>query len=126
MIVSKWTGAEVRALREVALRMSQDELADRIGFKTPTVRKWEKATAARPVRGNSAAALDTLRSGISSRIARNSSGFKNVMTGGSHLGSLVFAHGFAVTSLLSMAAFIAAARKPCLFAIVFPLDPAVF
>ncbi|MFE3754186.1 helix-turn-helix domain-containing protein [Nocardia tengchongensis] len=60
MIVSRWTGTEVRALREVALRMTQEQLAAASGFKPPTVRKWERATAARPVRGESAEALDTL------------------------------------------------------------------
>ncbi|MEU1210852.1 helix-turn-helix transcriptional regulator [Nocardia sp. NPDC005825] len=60
MIVSKWTGAEVRALREVALRITQEQLAAATGFRPPTIRKWEKATAARPVRGESAEALDTL------------------------------------------------------------------
>ncbi|MFJ9370519.1 helix-turn-helix domain-containing protein [Nocardia sp. NPDC101769] len=60
MIVGKWTRTEVLALRIDALRMTQEELAERTGFKAPTVRKWEKATDARPVRGDSAGALDTL------------------------------------------------------------------
>ncbi|MFF0637271.1 helix-turn-helix domain-containing protein [Nocardia sp. NPDC004151] len=60
MIVGRWTGAEVRALREAALRITQEQLAAATGFKSPTVRKWEKATAARPVRGESAEALDTV------------------------------------------------------------------
>ncbi|MCU1640934.1 MAG: hypothetical protein JWN03_1209 [Nocardia sp.] len=60
MIVGKWTRAEVLALRKFALRMSQEELAGATGFKPSTVRKWERATAERPVRGDSAAALDTV------------------------------------------------------------------
>ncbi|MBF6274180.1 MULTISPECIES: helix-turn-helix transcriptional regulator [Nocardia] len=58
MIVSTWTGAEVRALRTVALRLTQEQFAERLGFQPPTIRKWERATHERPVRGDSAAALD--------------------------------------------------------------------
>jgi len=58
MIVSTWTGAEVRALRTVALRLTQEQFAERLGFQPPTIRKWERATHDRPVRGDSAAALD--------------------------------------------------------------------
>ncbi|PPJ29619.1 hypothetical protein C5E45_12690 [Nocardia nova] len=58
MIVSTWTGAEVRALRTVALRLTQEQFAERLGFQPPTIRKWERATHQRPVRGDSAAALD--------------------------------------------------------------------
>ncbi|MFG2446465.1 helix-turn-helix domain-containing protein [Nocardia fluminea] len=61
MIVGKWTAAHVRALRVDALRASQSAFAERLGFETVTVRKWEgRATEAKPVRGASAAALDTL------------------------------------------------------------------
>ncbi|MBB5911717.1 transcriptional regulator with XRE-family HTH domain [Nocardia transvalensis] len=59
MIVSTWTGVEVRALRTTALRLTQEQFAERLGYQPPTVRKWEKATHARPVRGESAQALDT-------------------------------------------------------------------
>lgn len=58
MIVSTWTGAEVRALRTVALRLTQEQFAERLGFQPPTIRKWERATHERPVRGDLAAALD--------------------------------------------------------------------
>ncbi|MFD4461582.1 helix-turn-helix domain-containing protein [Nocardia sp. NPDC058480] len=61
MIVGKWTAVHVRALRVDALRESQSVFAERLGFETVTVRKWEgRATEAKPVRGASAAALDTL------------------------------------------------------------------
>ncbi|WP_327140706.1 helix-turn-helix domain-containing protein [Nocardia sp. NBC_01327] len=67
MIVSKWTGTEVRALRTAALRMTQEEFAETLGFVTPTVQKWEqRATIDRPVVGRSAEALDTLLSGLES------------------------------------------------------------
>ncbi len=61
MIVSTWTKAEVRALRDAGLRMTQEEFADVVGFKVETVQKWEqKATTDRPVKGRSAEALDTV------------------------------------------------------------------
>ncbi|WP_327112772.1 hypothetical protein OHB12_29650 [Nocardia sp. NBC_01730] len=59
MIVSKWTGVEVRALRTAACRMTQEEFAEVLGFQPPTVRKWERTPASRPLRGQSAAAMDT-------------------------------------------------------------------
>ncbi|MGV9723897.1 helix-turn-helix domain-containing protein [Nocardia beijingensis] len=65
MIVSTWTRKEVRALREVALRMTQEEFAEKVGFQTATVQKWEqRTTAERPVRGRSAEALDTIYNGL--------------------------------------------------------------
>ncbi|MBF6202610.1 hypothetical protein IU483_00575 [Streptomyces gardneri] len=65
MIVSTWTRKEVRALREVALRMTQEEFAEKVGFQTATVQKWEqKTTAERPVKGRSAEALDTIYSNL--------------------------------------------------------------
>ncbi|RDI48237.1 hypothetical protein [Nocardia mexicana] len=61
MIVSTWTRIEVRALRDVALRMTQEEFAETLGFKVETIQKWEGRTTTieRPVRGRSAEALDT-------------------------------------------------------------------
>ncbi|WP_040700556.1 helix-turn-helix domain-containing protein [Nocardia vinacea] len=59
MIVSKWTGVEVKALRTAALRPTQDEFAAQVGYEPPTIRKWEKATVSRPVRGKSAQDLDS-------------------------------------------------------------------
>ncbi|BCK56594.1 helix-turn-helix domain-containing protein [Nocardia wallacei] len=60
MIVSTWTRTEVRALRDAALRMTQEEFAEALGFKVETIQKWEqKAAEGRPVKGRSAEALDT-------------------------------------------------------------------
>ncbi|MEU6184769.1 helix-turn-helix transcriptional regulator [Nocardia sp. NPDC047038] len=59
MIVSKWTKVEVKALRLAALRMTQEQFAEKVGFTTATIRKWERATHAKPVRNESAEALDT-------------------------------------------------------------------
>ncbi|MFE7745006.1 helix-turn-helix domain-containing protein [Nocardia sp. NPDC057455] len=59
MIVSKWTKVEVRALRSAALRLTQEQFAERTGFQVATIRKWERATADKPVRNDSASALDT-------------------------------------------------------------------
>ncbi|MFE6861489.1 helix-turn-helix domain-containing protein [Nocardia sp. NPDC057668] len=61
MIVSRWTGPLIKALRKAGLRMSQRELADELGFQIETIQKWEqRATIDRPVLGRSAEALDTL------------------------------------------------------------------
>ncbi|MGK8558581.1 helix-turn-helix domain-containing protein [Nocardia gipuzkoensis] len=62
--VSTWTGVEVKALRTAALRMTQEEFAEATGYQPPTVRKWERATGARPVRGKSALDLDTTLAGL--------------------------------------------------------------
>lgn len=43
MSVTKWTGREVRALRTEALRITQREFAERLGFSEAVVRKWEAA-----------------------------------------------------------------------------------
>ncbi|MFF0490034.1 helix-turn-helix domain-containing protein [Nocardia sp. NPDC004068] len=60
MVVSTWTKTEVRALRKAALRMTQEQFAEALGFKVETIQKWEqKCTAERPVKGGSAEALDT-------------------------------------------------------------------
>ncbi|WP_280231864.1 helix-turn-helix domain-containing protein [Nocardia cyriacigeorgica] len=59
MIVETWTRVEVRALRDAALRMTQEQFAEQIGWSVATVRKWERATESRPVRGQRAADLDT-------------------------------------------------------------------
>ncbi|MFI6364962.1 helix-turn-helix domain-containing protein [Nocardia sp. NPDC050630] len=70
MIVSRWTGAEVKALRIAALRMTQDEFAAQVGYEPPTIRKWEKATASRPVRGKSAHDLDSALARLSDQQAQ--------------------------------------------------------
>ncbi|MBF6466689.1 helix-turn-helix domain-containing protein [Nocardia beijingensis] len=59
MIVSKWTKVEVKALRLAALRLTQEQFAERVGFTTATIRKWERANYEKPVRNESAEALDT-------------------------------------------------------------------
>ncbi|MEU1550707.1 helix-turn-helix domain-containing protein [Nocardia sp. NPDC005745] len=59
MIVNRWTKVEVKALRLAALRLTQEQFAERIGFQVATIRKWERATPGRPVRNESAEALDT-------------------------------------------------------------------
>lgn len=59
MINNSWTRVEVLALRVDALRLTQEQFAEKLGFKSPTIRKWERATKDRPVRGESAQALDT-------------------------------------------------------------------
>lgn len=41
MIVTKWTGIEVRALRTAAMRITQLEFAETLGFTVAVVRKWE-------------------------------------------------------------------------------------
>ncbi|WP_067708182.1 helix-turn-helix domain-containing protein [Nocardia yamanashiensis] len=60
MIVSRWTGTEVRALRTAALRLTQEEFADVAGYVPATIRKWERATTHRPIVGKSAQVLDTI------------------------------------------------------------------
>ncbi|MFF3570019.1 helix-turn-helix domain-containing protein [Nocardia jiangxiensis] len=60
MVVSQWTRCEVRALRVVALRLTQEKFAERVGYSAAAVGKWERATSERPVRGESAQDLDTL------------------------------------------------------------------
>lgn len=64
MIVSRWTRVEVRALRTAALRLTQEEFAERTGYQLPTIRKWHRKTWDRPVRGRSAEVLDTILSGL--------------------------------------------------------------
>ncbi|MEV0357480.1 hypothetical protein AB0H71_15595 [Nocardia sp. NPDC050697] len=64
MIVERWTAAEVRALRVSALRDTQEQFARRIGWKVPTVRKWERLTDGRSVRGDRAETLDTVLHGL--------------------------------------------------------------
>ncbi|MEV0110835.1 helix-turn-helix domain-containing protein [Nocardia sp. NPDC050799] len=59
MIVETWTRVEVRALRDAALRMTQEQFAEEIGWSVATVRKWERTTESRPVRAQRAADLDS-------------------------------------------------------------------
>ncbi|WP_216916695.1 helix-turn-helix domain-containing protein [Nocardia noduli] len=59
MIVTKWTGVEVRALRTAALRLTQLEFADTLGFTVGAVRKWEGRRETIELAGRYAAAMDT-------------------------------------------------------------------
>ncbi|MFC8532168.1 hypothetical protein [Nocardia sp. NPDC057227] len=60
MIVEKWTAVEVRALRTAALRETQEEFAERLGWGDSTIRAWERAGTGRTVRAGRAEALDTV------------------------------------------------------------------
>lgn len=57
--VDRWTGAEARLLREVALRLSLRDFADRLGVPARTISKWEQVGAARVPRPHMQAMLDT-------------------------------------------------------------------
>ncbi|WP_084487501.1 helix-turn-helix domain-containing protein [Nocardia sienata] len=70
MIVEVWTRVEVRALRDAALRMTQEQFAEQIGWSVATVRKWERATESRPVRGQRAADLDSCLEKLSPEATR--------------------------------------------------------
>ncbi|MEV4239808.1 MULTISPECIES: hypothetical protein [unclassified Nocardia] len=59
MIVTNWTGVEVKALRIAALRLTQEAFAEQLGYQPVTVRKWERSLDNRPVRGKSAQDLDS-------------------------------------------------------------------
>lgn len=60
MIVTNWTGVEVRALRHIALRVTQDEFAEILGFTAAVVRKWEGRRATITLSGRYAAGMDTI------------------------------------------------------------------
>ncbi|WP_280489099.1 helix-turn-helix domain-containing protein, partial [Nocardia carnea] len=42
LMIVDWTGTEVRALRTVALRCTQQEFAEITGFSEAAVRNWER------------------------------------------------------------------------------------
>lgn len=63
MTVIRWTGVEVRALRE-ALRRTQEEFAARTGFSASVISKWERARTGFTLRGQYAEAMDTLFQGL--------------------------------------------------------------
>ncbi|WP_280250038.1 hypothetical protein [Nocardia abscessus] len=67
MIVKEWTGHEVQSLRKIGLRETQQEFAETTGFSVHAVRKWEKATSARPLRGRAAEAMDTVLTRLTER-----------------------------------------------------------
>lgn len=57
MVVGRWTGREVRALR-AALRMSVRAFAEHLGVTTATVSRWEHQRAPAPPRPAAQSALD--------------------------------------------------------------------
>ncbi|MEV4693138.1 helix-turn-helix domain-containing protein [Micromonospora zamorensis] len=57
MVVGRWTGREVRALRE-ALRMNVRAFAEHLGVTTATVSRWEHRRAPAPPRVAAQSALD--------------------------------------------------------------------
>ncbi|MBF6354922.1 helix-turn-helix domain-containing protein [Nocardia higoensis] len=59
IVVTKWTGLEVRALRREALRISQRELAEMTGFSEAAVGKWERRGETITLTGEFAAGMDT-------------------------------------------------------------------
>ncbi len=67
MIVTRWTGVEVRALRRVALRRSQEEFAEMTGFSDAVVRKWERRGASITLTGMFAAGMDTVLESLDAR-----------------------------------------------------------
>lgn len=67
MIVTRWTGVEVRALRREALRRSQQEFAEMTGFSEAVVRKWERRGASITLTGTFAAGMDTVLEGLDAR-----------------------------------------------------------
>ncbi|GAB2721116.1 helix-turn-helix domain-containing protein [Nocardia thraciensis] len=64
IVVTKWTGIEVRTLRAEALRWTQSQLAERTGFSEGVVRKWEARGATITLRGQFAEGMDTLLRGL--------------------------------------------------------------
>ncbi|MBF6243280.1 helix-turn-helix transcriptional regulator [Nocardia elegans] len=60
MSVTKWTGREVRALRTEALRITQREFAERLGFSEAVVRKWESRRETITLVRQYADAMDTV------------------------------------------------------------------
>ncbi|WP_280295891.1 hypothetical protein [Nocardia abscessus] len=67
MIVKEWTGHEVQLLRKIGLRETQQEFAETTGFSVHAVRKWEKATVTRPLRGRAAEVMDTVLTRLDER-----------------------------------------------------------
>ncbi|MEU1952092.1 helix-turn-helix domain-containing protein [Nocardia rhamnosiphila] len=60
MIVTRWTGVEVRALRTAALRVTQEDFAETAGFTVGVVRKWEGRRESIELSGKFAARMDDL------------------------------------------------------------------
>ncbi|MGH3898581.1 MAG: hypothetical protein ACRDTA_10055 [Pseudonocardiaceae bacterium] len=64
MIVTKWTGVEVFALRDQALRMTQEDLREKTGYSVSVISKWERAGPNIVLKGRAAEAMDTLLKGL--------------------------------------------------------------
>lgn len=60
VMVVDWTGIEVRTLRTVALRCTQQEFAEITGFSEAAVRNWERRGRTITLAGQFAAGMDTL------------------------------------------------------------------
>lgn len=60
MAIVAWTGIEVRAMRLGALRITQKDFAQLLGFTESVVRKWETRGATITLAGQYAAAMDTV------------------------------------------------------------------
>ncbi|MEV4126951.1 hypothetical protein [Nocardia sp. NPDC049707] len=60
MIVTSWTGREVKVMRLAVLRVTQKELAEILGFTEAVVRKWEGRKESITLSGQYAAAMDTV------------------------------------------------------------------
>ncbi|MEG8178912.1 hypothetical protein GZH49_10240 [Nocardia terpenica] len=60
MIITAWTGVEVRAMRVDALRLTQREFAQLLGYTEAVVRKWESRRTTITLTRQWAAAMDTM------------------------------------------------------------------
>ncbi|MGV9676921.1 helix-turn-helix domain-containing protein [Nocardia sp. NPDC003482] len=60
MIVTNWTGVEVKALRLAALRRTQKDFAALSGFSLAVIRKWEGRGGSITLSGEFAEGMDTL------------------------------------------------------------------
>ncbi|WP_043655279.1 helix-turn-helix domain-containing protein [Nocardia thailandica] len=63
--ITTWTGREVRALRRAALRLTQREFAELLGFSVAAVSKWERRGATITLTARHAEAMDTVLSRLS-------------------------------------------------------------
>ncbi|WP_433717085.1 hypothetical protein ACQP2U_42655 (plasmid) [Nocardia sp. CA-084685] len=59
IVVTIWTGATIKLMRTVALRCTQKELAELLGYSEDVVTKWERRGRAAELEGEYAAAMDT-------------------------------------------------------------------
>ncbi|WP_051023345.1 helix-turn-helix domain-containing protein [Nocardia pneumoniae] len=66
MIIDRWTGVEVKALRVDAYRWTQKKFAERTGFAVNTISNWECRGSAFVLSGEYAEAMDTLLEALDS------------------------------------------------------------